>query len=130
MKRRWITVTICCLLLSAAALPQVGFTRKLTANVPFDFVANGMVFPKGQYSVSTDFSGKELLLWSTDNPKYSTFLLNQDILLKTGAMHPVSKMIFARTNGQHVLHQIALQNDNHTHDILHDKDVLELVASR
>jgi hypothetical protein len=130
MKTRRITVPICCLLLSAAALAQDGFTTKLTANVPFDFVVNGMTFPKGHYSVGTDFAGKEVLLTNTDKPEYSSFLMNTDISLNPRTVHSVPKMIFARNNGLHVLHQIALQNDNHTHDIVHGKDVIELVASR
>lgn len=56
--------------------------------------------------------------------------MSNDIQLAPGSLHSKDKLIFLRTNGQHVLHQISIEGDNHTHDINHAADVIELVAKR
>jgi hypothetical protein len=130
MTTRWMTIGISCLVLAAMALAQTMFTPKLTGNVPFDFMVNGTVFPKGTYTVSTSMDGHTMMIKNNEKPEYSTFVSNNNIALPSHAAHPVGKMIFNRNNGQHVLHQIALEGDNHTHDIVHGGDIIELVATK
>lgn len=130
MRTRSLKVTLVCLVLSAAAIAQVQFNRKMTISVPFDFVVSDLVMPKGNYAVSMDTDGRRMLIQNTDEPQYSTFVLNTDVGLPPFTTHAISKMIFARNNGQHVLHRIAVQGDNHTHDIVHGSDVIELVPAK
>lgn len=51
--QRWLLLTAVILLLAGSAIAQNGSTRKVSANVPFDFVVNDTTLPKGEYVVST-----------------------------------------------------------------------------
>jgi hypothetical protein len=103
---------------------------KLTANVPFDFVVNDNVFVKGDYIVSTRDDGTCLFIQNQTQPEYSAYVHNTDVLT-TRYLDKDGQLIFIRTNGQHVLHQIALRGDNHIHDLIHPgHDPVELVAMR
>jgi hypothetical protein len=112
------------------AIAQNDFSQKMTGNVPFDFVVNGTTLPKGEYVVSTTSDGRKLLIQNKNEPRYVAVVLNKDVLLGPYKTHSEAKMEFVRTNGQHVLHQISVTGDNHTHDIIHAADVIELVATR
>ena len=130
MKTQWLLLIALGVLLAGSAIAQNDFTPKMVGNVPFDFVVNGSTFPKGEYVVSTPSNGRKLLIQNKTEPRYSTFVLNRDISLAPLTTHSQAKMVFALTNGQHVLHQISFTGDTHTHDIVHGSDVVELVASR
>jgi hypothetical protein len=80
--------------------------------------------------VSAPSDGKRLLIQNKNDPQYSAYVLNTDVPLGPFKTHSHANMVFARTNGQHVLHQISVAGDNHTHDISHGADVIELVATR
>lgn len=128
--QRWLLLTAVILLLAGSAIAQNGSTRKVSANVPFDFIVHDTTLPKGEYVVSTDSDGLRLLIQNQKEPQYSTYLMSTDIQLAPGSLHSKDKLIFLRTNGQHVLHQISIEGDHHTHDIHHAMDVIELVAKR
>jgi hypothetical protein len=130
MKTQWLLLTALAVLLVGSAIAQNDFTQKMTGNVPFDFVVNGTTLPKGEYVVSAPSDGRKLLIQNKNDPQYSTYVLNTDVPLGIHKTHSEAKMVFVRTNGQHVLHQISVTGDNHTHDIVHGADVIELVATR
>jgi hypothetical protein len=129
MKTQWLLLTALCVLFVGSAIAQNDFTVKMSGNVPFDFVVNGTTFPKGEYLVSAPSDGNRLLIQNKNDAQYSTFVLNKNISTPFNT-YTQAKMEFARTNGQHVLHQISFEGDNHTHDIIHGSDVIELIATR
>jgi hypothetical protein len=55
---------------------------------------------------------------------------NRDVILGRGKFLKDSKLVFAVNDGEHVLHQVAVSEDGHIHDIIHGKDVIELVSTR
>ena len=130
MKSKGLLLTIVYLLVAGSALAQYKPTPKLTANVPFDFVVNDRTMPKGEYVVSTFDDGRKLLIQNTTHGEYSAFVLNNNVSLGRPVEND-GKLIFILTNGQRVLHQIAIRGDNHIHDLVHQgHDVIELVALR
>lgn len=130
MKSHLLLLTALGVLLVGSAFAQNDFTQKLTGNVPSDFVVNGTMFPKGDYVVSAPSDGTRLLIQNKRDSRYATFVLNTDRWLASDKVDSETKMVFVQTNGQHVLHQIRLQGDSHTHDIIHGSDVVELVEAR
>lgn len=130
MKLQWLLLSAVCILLVGSAVAQTDFSQKMTAKVPFDFLVNGAAFPKGEYLVSETSDGRKLLITNKSEPQYSTFVLNTNRPLAPGKIHTDGKIVFARNNGQHVLHQICFTADSHTNDIVHGSDVVELVATR
>jgi hypothetical protein len=129
MKMRCFLVATLFLVFAGAASAQGWSDPKLISDVPFDFVVNGTTLPAGTYVVRTFDNGRALMIQNRDNREYSTFVLNSDITLSPSSTHD-GRFVFSRNTGQHVLHQIQLEGDNHTHDIIHGNDVAELVASR
>jgi hypothetical protein len=102
----------------------------MTTSVPFDFVVNGTTLPAGTYLVRTYNTGHMLMIQNEDKPDYVKYVNNNHILLKSGITQESSNLVFLLEKGQHVLHQVRIEGDNHTHDILHGNDVVELVATR
>jgi len=116
------------MLLTGPAVAQ-NWTQRATTYVPFDFVVNDTTLPAGNYVVSTYDIERVLLIKNRENGEYATYVRNVD--LSKWPSHESSQLVFA-LNGkvQHVLHQIRLEGDNHTHDIIHGNEVAELVANR
>jgi hypothetical protein len=102
----------------------------LKSDVPFEFIVNGTTIPAGTYVVRTYSTGHALVIQNQDNPEYAAIASNNNIMLGPPKAHNGATLVFGLNNGQHVLHQIRLEGDNHTHDIIHGNDVAELVASR
>jgi hypothetical protein len=130
MKKHCLLVTALLLVFASAAFAQQWSGPKLISDVPFNFVVNGSTFPAGTYVVQTYFDGQRLMIQNRDNPEYSTIVSNNNVMLAPYKAHDAANLVFGLNNGQHVLHQIRLEGDNHTHDIIHGNDVAELVASR
>jgi hypothetical protein len=131
MKMRCFLVTALFLIFAVAAPAQQQWSDpKLISDVAFDFVVNGTTLPAGTYVVRTFVNGHALMIQNRDKPGYMRFVSNDDIMLPLGRTHNSTGFVFALDKGQHVLHQITLEGDNHTHDIIHGNDVAELVANR
>ncbi len=127
MKMKWLLVIAICLVFAESAFGQ---NRRLIANVPFDFVAGDVMFPKGEYIVSTFDDGRKLVIQNKNQPEYMSYLLNTEVSL-AGYFDKDARMTFIVNDGQHVLHQIAITGDGHIHDIVHQgSDAIQLVASR
>ncbi len=130
MKIRWLTIAAVCLLFLWPASGQPSWTTKATATIPFSFVVNGTTLPAGDYRIMT-YLGKSLMIQNVDQMDQQVSVQNQDILLTPdGTVHENTKLIFLFNDGQHVLHQITILDDNHIHDIIHGHNVVELVATR
>lgn len=130
MFKSCFVVTALCLMFAGSASAQLWSSPKLTTSVPFDFVVNGTILPAGTYIVMTYTTGQAVMIQNRDEPEYVKILNNNDIALAPYTNHEGTTLVFNMDNGRHVLHQIRLAGDNHTHDIIHGTDVAELVASR
>lgn len=130
MKPRWLTIAALSVFLVWPAIAQDSWTTKATTSVPFSFIVNGTTLPAGDYRIIT-YLGKVLLIQNMNNPEYKALVHNRNVVLNPdGTIQKDTKLIFVLNNGQHVLHRIAIADDDHIHDIIHGADVVELVATR
>ena len=127
MLKRCFVFTALCLMFAGSAAAQHWSDAKLITNVPFDFVVSGTTLPAGTYVVKT-FTDAVLMIQNRDNGEYSKILTNTNFSLSPSSTREGTGLVFVLTDGQHVLHQIRLAGDEHTHDIIHGNDVPELVA--
>lgn len=128
--KRWFLFTALCLAFAGLANAQQWSEPKLTTNVPFDFVVSGTTLPAGTYVVTTYATGRTLMIQNLNKREFGTMVNNNDVRPSAGETSKSSGLIFAFDNGHYVLHQIRIEGDTHTHDIIHGNDVQELVASR
>lgn len=129
MKTR-LLLAVLCALLARPAIAQNQFIEVTKVNVPFDFVVNHTTLPAGQYVVSANTDGHRFIIQNQTHSKYAVFVANNNISLNDSEITDNSKMVFSLRDGEHVLHQIYLRGDDHTHDILHARDVTELAPTR
>jgi hypothetical protein len=130
MKIRRLAATALFLLVVWPAIAQDSWTTKATSTVPFDFIVNGTTLPAGDYRIMT-YLGNSLSIQNLNNPEYKAFVQNTNVVLNPDrTIQKDTKLIFLLSNGQHVLHRVAIADDNHVHDITHASDVVELVATR
>jgi hypothetical protein len=130
MKKHCFLVTVLLLVFAGAASAQQLSDPKSKTDVPFDFVVNGTTLPAGTYVVQTFSGGRALIIQNRDKTEYSTIVQSNDVSLSPSTTREGTSFVFLLKDGQHVLHQIRLEGDNHTHDILHGTDVAELVVGR
>ena len=130
MIKSCLVFTAVCLIFAGAAHAQQWSSPKMMTDVPFDFVVNGTTLPAGTYLVRTFTSGKALMIQNRDEPEYVKTVSNNDIMLPLDEFNGSTGLIFVFDNGQHVLHRIRLENDNHIHDIIHGNDAVELAETR
>ena len=127
MKMKWLLLIAICLVFAGSSFGQ---KPRLTANVPFDFMANDVMFPKGEYIVSTFDDGRKLAIQNKNHPEYTSYLLNTEVSVSE-YLDNDPRMIFIVTDGKHVLHQIACTGDRHIDDVVHEGgDVIKLAALR
>jgi hypothetical protein len=130
VKRLWSTIAVLSVLLVWPAFAQDSWTTKAKASVPFNFVVNGTTLPAGDYRI-TMYLGNSLLIQNVDRPDYKMVVQNRNIVLNPDkTIQKDTKLVFLLKDGRHVLHQIAVADDNHIHDLIHGDDVVELVATR
>ena len=134
MKARLVILAVLSLLLSGSAFAQSGSSWSVVANfdAPFDFVVSGTTLPAGHYTVSTYSTATALLIKNVDTGQ-SAFALNKNNKLSGNPdkTHETTKVVFGlNSDGRQVLHQISITGDDHTHDLIHDTSVSELVPSR
>lgn len=130
MKRRWSMIAALFVLLVWPASAQDSWTTKAKTSVPFNFVVNGTALPAGDYRIMMQL-GNSLLIQNVDKPDHQIIVQNRNVVLNPDkAIQKDTKLIFLLKDGQHVLHQIAVVDDRHIHDIIHGDDVVELVATR
>jgi hypothetical protein len=130
MKIRWFLIAALFLSFAGTAPAQQWSDLRSITDVPFDFVVSGTTLPAGTYVVKTYMTEHVLMIQNRDNGEYSKIVNNTDVALSPSSTREGTGFVFLLKNGQHVLHQIRLEGDNHTHDIVHRNDVAELVASR
>lgn len=128
MKSHWLMLTALCFLLVGQAFAQKWSGPVVTGDVPFDFIVNGTVLPQGHYVITAYETGHMLMIQNTEQPQYVAVVLNNNVAMKPLTNNERTKMVFLKSNGENVLHQINF--DDHSHDIIHGNDVTELVTPR
>lgn len=131
MKTRALMCAVLGMFLALPAFAQQEWSGGLRVHVPFDFVVRDISMPAGDYRVAVNSNGHMFEIQNRNNPEFMAYMMSNDIRLKPDTYQARTKLTFVKEqNGRHVLHQICIQDDTHTHDIVHDKNVVELVASR
>jgi hypothetical protein len=107
MKRTLTLLAISSLLLVLAApLPaQFTMTTRLTANIPFEFVAGTRTLPAGDYVVDTRTAYSLLRIWNEHTNDTSAVLSNAMSGSSIGT-HPEAKLVFNRYGNQYFLSRI------------------------
>lgn len=127
MKKATLVVAAMCVLLSGLAFAQK-WTQKAKVSVPFEFVVGTTVLPPGDYFVSTPegMSGSVIHFTNVETGA-GAFASNLNVSVKKAVRsNPTSNLIFVLdSQDRHVLHQIWLFDDDHGHDLLHQKGVPE-----
>ncbi len=99
--------------------------------VPFEFTIHNTVLPPGNYIVQTCSESPSALNVLNVNTHQSAMVMYNNILLGNGnKMAPHTKLVFRTDGDVHVLHQVVFKTDNHIHDIVHGKEVAELLRPR
>lgn len=117
MKKCLFALTAICFLLTILANAQDDAVR---LDVPFRFVVNGTSFPSGSYDIR-GLSGVDKFI-SIENKQtgHKTFVLFRHVALAPwGKMQHNTRLIFTKSANQYVLHQVRLEGDLHTHDLIH-----------
>ncbi len=131
MKMRCFLLAVLCLIFAGPAPAQQQWSRpKLISDLPFGFILNSTRFPAGTYVVRTCTCGYMLMLQNRDKPEFTAMVFNTDMLLAPSSTHNRASLVFSLNNGQQVLHQVRLERDNHTHDLVHGNEVAELIPNR
>ena len=131
MKTRVLICVVLGIFFSLPAFAQGEWSGELRVQVPFDFIVRDVSLPAGDYRVAINSNGHMFRIQNTNNPDALAYMMSNDIRLNPDSYQAKTKLVFTEEqNGRHVLHQICVENDNHTHDIRHGKNVVELVATR
>ena len=96
-------------------------------NVPFSFVVNDSTLPAGNYAFWSDFDNQVLTITNTATGAQVCALINSFEVQPAAGQ---SKLVFRRDGYTHVLHQVQRAGDNHTHNLVHRSDVMELAENR
>ncbi len=115
---------ILALVCSAPAFAQ--WVQQATVTVPFAFDVGRTTLPVGTYAILTRSEGHAIQLKNVETGA-SAYFVERDIVLSSGA--PETKLIFRQDGTRRVLHQVQLLADDHTHDLAHGKEILELAQN-
>jgi len=126
MKKTVILLTTILALVCIAPAFAQWWVHQATVKVPFAFDVGTTALPAGTYAVLTQSEGHTVLVENVDTGA-SAYFLERDILLSSAA--PETKLVFRQDGSRHVLHQIQLLGDKHTHDLVHATERPELAQS-
>jgi len=122
----WIFLAVLLVAVSPL-LAQTSSQLISTVNVPFDFTVNDTVLPAGNYAIQSDPHPNLLVLVNaTSQQRVMVFTSNYQLQ----GVADRSVLTFRRDGNTYALHQVQRAGDNHTHDIVHGRDVMELAANR
>ncbi|HEU5334561.1 MAG TPA: hypothetical protein VFU27_01280 [Terriglobales bacterium] len=117
------------LLLGGFAAAWNDWTTVSTFDAPFEFLVSGTALPAGHYAVRTSGTGYTMMVQNVDTGQ-SAFAQNHNVMLAPNTSHETTKVVFAMDqDGRHVLHQVSVAADDHTHDLIHGQNVPELVRT-
>jgi hypothetical protein len=119
------------LLVALAAAPLLSAQQAnqiiSAVNVPFEFVVNDTVLPAGTYAVQSD-PQNNLLVFVHATTQQRAMVFTSSYELK--GIADKSALTFRKDGNTYVLHQVQRVGDNHTHDVVHGRDVIELAENR
>lgn len=126
MKNLLWHVLVVCLMLAGVAFAQ-SWRQQAKVDVPFDFILGDAVLPAGTYSVSTQAGiGTKLLMFTNTQTGAVSMVQNIDISPKSTMRSGNSNLVFVLdAQGNHVLHQLWLPDDEHGHDLSHKTGIPE-----
>lgn len=130
MRSRLAIVAVFFVLLATPLVAQSGgsWTTVARFDAPFEFFVSGTMLPPGHYAVQT-YGTKSLLIQNIDTHQ-SAIAMTRDIMLPPNTTQDTTKVTFALDNNTQVLHQIRLYGDDHTHDLVHGRNLTELAPNR
>jgi len=94
------------LILTMVALTGLASAQRITAQVPFEFVANGKTMPAGECKIDFQANGQNAL-WVSSGGKH-TYALSQNSLSSSGQ----TSLVFHRYGDRYFL--AAINRDGHT----------------
>ena len=127
MKRAtWILTIVTMALMPLLATAQMGSAQKLTAQVPFEFIAGNQRIPAGACVVQAANPFGTAVSIRSSNPKISLFsmLLNGDTQKGT----PVNALLFHKYGDTYFLSGIKLAGSQSTYELPQGKAEAELRA--
>jgi hypothetical protein len=127
MKRAtWILTIVTMALVPLLATAQMGSAQKLTAQVPFEFIAGNQRIPAGECVVQSASPFGAAVNIRGSNPKISLYsmLLNGDTQKGT----PVNALVFHKYGDTYFLSGIKLAGSQTTYDLPQGKAEAELRA--
>lgn len=119
MKTSLFAFALFCCFLSITASAQ---TNAIRVDVPFAFVANGTVLPAGSYEFRGMAGNGSFVRIENTQSGEVVLLQSRPIPLQANGVQENTKLVFIRADNAHVLHQVRLAGDSHTHDMVHMDD--------
>ena len=113
----------CLLVLSLLLLVSIAGAQRpvMTADVPFDFVANDTSLAAGHYTVMS--VSPSILAFKNQDSLNTTWVLVRTS--NPNAACEGTKLTFARDDDQIVLHRVCREGDYRFFDLLHGSDVYQ-----
>jgi hypothetical protein len=102
-------------LLSISAWAQSGGA---TINVPFSFTVNGTAFPAGNYDIRMSGIDRFMTIENRETG-HKALVQFRHIALRPDKIQQSTRLIFTKENNHYVLHQVRVEGDLHTHDLIH-----------
>jgi hypothetical protein len=121
MKKYLLALTAICFLLTIWANAQHEAAR---VDVPFPFMVNGTSFPSGSYTIRGLSGVDNFVTIENKQTGHSTFVPFRHVALAPGKTQHNTRLIFTKSANQYVLHQVRLEGDLQTHDLIH-VDIVE-----
>jgi hypothetical protein len=111
------------------ALTAIWFMLTISANgqnkdaarvdVPFSFAVNGTAFPSGSYDILGMSGGGSYLTIENLESGRKAFVHFRNVPLAPGNVQQRTRLIFTKDASGYILHQVRLEGDSHTHDVIH-----------
>jgi len=116
--------------LTAMASTRVAQAQELVVNIPFDFVADNMTLPAGEYSITVTAPEQTLLLTNRKDAAASGFM-NTHAVVKT-QIQTESKMIFNRYGDRYFLSEVWTAGNSRGRQLLksaREKEMAQIAKS-
>lgn len=127
MKKTVLSAAMMCLLLSGLAFAQK-WTQQVKVSVPFEFVVGTTALPAGDYAVSTPLgTSGSMIKFTNIATAAGAFASNINVSVKKADhVNKTCSLVFVLdSQGRHILHQVWIADDDHGHDLVHQKGIPE-----
>ncbi len=127
MKNAWLKVATLLMVLSSLAAAQLGSSSKLTAQVPFDFMAANKIVPAGELAVRVATMDGKIL--SIDNTEVNVGLFSSVYREESKQAASHYSLVFNRYGDRYFLSEIRLEGSNIFYRLPESKAAAELRAN-